>query len=130
MRALTRGSVWAGNPVKIKKFTFGAGEIPQGSVVCGRQVRVEFSAEDIKCNGYALCVVNGERVKRIEIEYGKVTGEFVLSHTQKYNFARVEIYDENDGLIALSNPIYLVEKAEDIPPESLQRKGMIENENI
>ena len=118
--AFKRGSVWAGNPVKIRKFNFSAGEKPQGSVVSGRQVRVEFNASDIHCGGYALCIVNGEQVKRIEIEHGKVEGAFMLFDTQKYNFARVEIYDEKDVLIAFSNPIYLVKKAEDIPLDAIE----------
>jgi hypothetical protein len=101
--ALKRGTVWTGNPAKIKKLTFSAGKIQPGSVVCAEKLCVEFEAKEIACAGYALCVVNGERVKRIEIENGVVTGTFTLSRTQKYNFARVEIYDENDVVIALSN---------------------------
>ena len=120
VRALRRGSVWTGNPVKIRNFTFGGDKIPQGSVVSGRQVRVEFSASDIQCDGYAVCIVNGEPVKRVEIERGAVQGEFVLSNTQKYNFARVEIYDEKDILIALSNPVYLVKDEKDIPPDAIE----------
>ena len=67
-----------------------------------------------------MCVVNGERVKRVEIEQGRAQGEFVLSNTQKYNFARVEIYDDKDILIALSNPIYLVEREKDIPLDAVE----------
>ena len=131
VRALKRGSVWTGNPVKIRNFTFGGDGIPQGSVVSGRQVRVEFNVSDIQCDGYAVCVVNGERVKRIEIEQGGAQGEFVLSSTQKYNFARVEIYDDKDILIALSNPIYLVEREEDIPLDAVESgRSVRKNENI
>lgn len=123
-RALARGTIWAGNPAKIKNLHFSAGEIPQGSVICGEQVCVEFSTKDISTNGYAICVVNGNPIKRVELEDGGAQCQFTLSRTQKYNFARVEIYDLDDVLIAFSNPIYLVEKEEDIPPEAItnQRK--------
>ena len=125
VRALSRGSVWGGNPVKIRNFTFGVGEVPQGSVVCGQQVRVSFSAKDITCEGYALCVVNGETVGKVAIANGSVEGEFMLSCAQTYNFARVEIYDDADVLIAFSNPIYLVEKEDDIPLEVIQTRKVI-----
>ena len=124
-RALVRGSVWAGNPVKIKNFNFSSGEIPQGSVICGRQVCVEFCAKDILCEGYALCIVNGKQVKRVEIANGELEGQFTLARAQKYNFARVEIYDGNDVLIAFSNPIYLVEKEEDVPADAIRNQRMV-----
>jgi hypothetical protein len=121
VNAFKRGRLWSGNPVKIKNFVFkGENEIPQGSVVCGGQVRVEFSANDIQCDGYACFVVNGERKERIQIKNGSVQGEFELKNTQKYNFVRVEIYSESDILIAFSNPVYLVESAEDIPLEAIE----------
>ncbi len=119
-KALRRGSIWNGNPVKIKNLVFKAGEKPQGSVVSGRQVRVELYADGIYCNGYARCIANGEEIKRVEIERGIVQTDFTLSATQKYNFARVEIYDDKDVLIAFSNPIYLVENTGDIPLETVQ----------
>ena len=97
-----------------------AGEKPQGSVVSGRQVCVELYADGIYCNGYARCIANGEEIKRVEIERGIVKTDFTLSATQKYNFARVEIYDDKDVLIAFSNPIYLVENTGDIPLETVQ----------
>ena len=120
VKALRRGSIWNGNPVKIKNLVFKAGEKPQGSVVGGRQVCVELYSDDICCGGYARCIVNGEEIKRVKIERGIVQADFALSATQKYNFARVEIYDENDTLIAFSNPIYLVQNAGDIPLEAIQ----------
>ena len=67
-----------------------------------------------------MCIVNGEPVKRIEIEQGKAQGEFALKNIQKYNFARVEIYDDKDILIALSNPVYLVEDERDIPLDVIE----------
>ncbi len=118
VRAMSRGSVWGGNPVKIKDFTVTANNAPQGSVVCGEAVEVAFSAKDIRCGGYALCVVNGRPIKRVEISRGEVCGAFTLQNTQKYNFARVEIYDEEGVLIAFSNPIYLVGDEKDIPSEA------------
>ncbi len=122
INALKRGSLWAGNPVVIKDFTFSAGEKPQGSVVFGGQVCVQFTATDINCDGYARCITNGEEIKRIQIENGKVSGEWILTCEKKYNFARVELYNDEDILIAFSNPIYLVDKRTKL----MER----ENENI
>ena len=118
--ALSRGSVWGGNPVKIKDFTFEVNDAPQGSVICGERVEVAFSAKDVRCGGYALCVVNGWPIQRVEISSGAVAGTFELTNTHKYNFARVEIYDEEGVLIAFSNPIYLVGDKRDIPSEIIE----------
>ncbi|MBQ2740804.1 MAG: CehA/McbA family metallohydrolase [Clostridia bacterium] len=120
VRGLSRGSVWGGNPVKIRDFTFTANGAPQGSIFCGESVEVAFSAKDIRCGGYALCVVNGQPIQRVEISSGAVSGVFTLHNTQKYNFARVEIYDEEGVLIAFSNPIYLVDDKRDVPLETIQ----------
>lgn len=108
IKAFARGSLWAGNPVVIQNLSFSAGEKPQGSVIQGEQVCVEFTATDIKSSGYAVCITNGEAVKRVPIEKGKVSGKWILSREKEYDFARVEIYNDEDVLIAFSNPIYLV----------------------
>lgn len=125
IRALARGSVWGGNPVKIKDFTFTANGAPQGSVVVGEKVEVAFSAKDIRCGGYALCVVNGWPIQRVEISSGAVAGTFELTNTHKYNFARVEIYDEEGVLIAFSNPVYLVKEESDIPSEAIESQRKV-----
>lgn len=114
VKALKRGSLWAGNPVLIKEFFFSADGKPQGSVIRGGQVRVEFSASNIKCDGYARCISNGLEVKRVPIKNGNVAGEWILTCEKKYNFARVEIYNAEDVLIAFSNPIYLADENTEI----------------
>lgn len=108
IKAFSRGSLWSGNPVVIKNFSFFAGDKPQGSLIRGRQVCVEFCATNIKCDGYAICITNGKEVKRTPIVNGEVSGKWVLPCENKYNFARVEIYNGENVLIAFSNPIYLV----------------------
>lgn len=108
VKAFRRGSLWAGNPVVIKNLSFTGDGKEQGSLIRGRQVCVEFSATDIQCEGYAVCISNGKEIKRVPIENGTVAGNWVLSCEQTYNFARVEIYNDEDILIAFSNPIYLV----------------------
>ncbi len=113
-KAFQRGSLWAGNPVLIKSLSFTGGGKEQGSLIRGRQVRVEFSATNIQCSGYAVCVSNGKEIKRVPIEKGVVAGNWVLSCEQTYNFARVEIYNEENLLIAFSNPIYLIDENTEI----------------
>lgn len=114
VKAFKRGSLWAGNPVVIKNLSFTGNVKEQGSLIRGGQVCVEFKATDIKCGGYAVCISGGNEVKRIPIKNGKVSGEWILSCEQKYNFARVEIYNDENILIAFSNPIYLVDENTEI----------------
>ena len=125
VRALARGSVWGGNPVKIEDFTFTANGAPQGSIIVGERAEVAFSAKDIRCGGYALCVVNGWPMQRVEISSGTVCGAFELTNAHKYNFARVEIYDDEGVLIAFSNPIYLVGEESDIPLEAIESQRKV-----
>ena len=108
IKAFKRGNLWSGNPVLIRNLTFKAGEKPQGSLVRGKSVEVEFSATDINCEGYAVCISNGEMVNKIPFKDGNVMGQWVLECSNRYNFARVELYDDKNMLIAFSNPIYLV----------------------
>ncbi|MBQ8685162.1 MAG: CehA/McbA family metallohydrolase [Clostridia bacterium] len=108
VKALKRGSLWAGNPVVIKNLVFSADGKEQGSVIKGERACVAFSASDIQCGGYAVCITNGKEIERIPIENGRVAGSWTLSCENEYNFARVEIYSDENVLIAFSNPIYLV----------------------
>ena len=114
IKAFRRGSVWSGNPTLIKNFDFWSGDLHQGSLLRGREAVVEFLATDIKCDGYAICIVNGREIKRIKIENGKVSGKWILPCVKKYNFSRVEIYSEENVLIAFSNPIYLIDENTEI----------------
>lgn len=108
IKAFKRGTLWSGNPVLIRSLSFTGDGKEQGSLVRGRQVRIEFRATDIKCGGYAVCISNGKEIARKEIKNGAVSGEWILACERKYNFARLEIYNEKNILIAFSNPIYLV----------------------
>lgn len=110
VKAFKRGSVWAGDPTRIKALTFGSGDKPQGSVLRGKKVGVEWSVKGLPCEGYVVCIVNGNEVCRKTIENGNGEGKFDLPHTQTYNFARVEVYDRENVLIAFSNPVYLVDE--------------------
>ena len=118
--AFKRGSVWFGNPVLMGKLTLECKHANMGGVVVGKRVLVRFTASDIRSDGYARCVVNGKEVKRIAIEKGKAQGAFWLANKQKYNFARVELYSSNDVPMAATNPIYLVENADDIPFKAIE----------
>ncbi|MBQ8685067.1 MAG: hypothetical protein IJ514_02705 [Clostridia bacterium] len=122
VNAFRRGSVWAGNPVKIRELSFGTGDKPMGSVLVGEKADIRFSSSGIKSDGYAVCVINGERSQRIDVKDGKFSGECTLYCDKKYNFARLEVYDADGILIAFSNPIYLVANEKDIPPEAVDNK--------
>ena len=108
--AFRRGSVWSGNPVVIRNLSFTGDGNQQGSLLRGRQAQIALKAWDIQCSGYALCIINGKEAGRVEIENGAVAGEWTLNWEQPYNFARVELYNEENVLIAFSNPIYLVDE--------------------
>lgn len=110
IKAFRRGSLWSGNPVMIRNFSFEANGKPQGSLLRGKEVSVSFCATDIQCDGYAVYISNGKEIKRLPIKDGSVFGEWVLSCQNKYNFARVELYNDENILIAFSNPIYLVDE--------------------
>ena len=114
IKAFQRGTLWAGNPVLIKNLSFTGNGKEQGTLIRGGQVCVEFIATGIKCGGYAVCISNGKEIARKEIKNGAVSGEWILACERKYNFARLEIYNEKNILIAFSNPIYLVEKNTEI----------------
>jgi len=108
VKAFRRGSIWSGNPVVIKNLSLTGEGKPQGSLLRGEKAKVQFAAWDIQCGGYAQWIVNGTVAQRMEIQNGAVSGQWTLRCEQKYNFARVELYNEENMLIAFSNPIYLV----------------------
>ena len=91
-----------------------------GSVVVGKQATVQFETENVKDGGCAVWVVNGKKQERMEIYEGKAFGACTLQCEQKYNFVRVEVYGADGTLIALSNPIYLVENEKDVPNEAME----------
>lgn len=108
VKAFRRGTLWGGNPVVMRNLSFTGDGKEQGSLLRGEKAEIAFSATDIQCGGYAVCITNGEEIARLPIKNGTVAGSWVLECTQKYNFARVELYNDDDVLIAFSNPIYLV----------------------
>lgn len=120
VKAFKRGSVWFGNPVVMRNLHFAAKNTAMGGVTVGGRVLVSFASTGIQCDGYAKCIVNGEEVKRIAIKDGCVKGRFWLKNTQKYNFARVEIYSADDVGIGFTNPIYLVKDRSDIPQKAIE----------
>lgn len=112
-KAFQRGTLWGGNPVVIRQLSFTGDGKEQGSLIRGEQAEISFSANGIQCDGYAVCISNGKEVARLPFRHGNVAGNWVLANEQTYNFARVELYNEKNVLIAFSNPIYLVaEKTE------------------
>ena len=113
-KAFKRGTLWGGNPVVMRNLTLTGDGKEQGSLLRGERAEILFSASDIQCGGYAVCISNGEKIARLPIEDGAVSGSWVLRCEQKYNFARVELYNEEDRLIAFSNPIYLVAEGTEI----------------
>ena len=117
VKAFRRGSVWMGNPVYMGSVSLQANGKPMGSVLLGSQTNCVFAVQDVKCNGFVVCVVNGQEAKRYPLRSGRADGEIPLTAQQKYNFARLEIYREDGLLIAASNPIYLIDRTEAIRPE-------------
>lgn len=107
-KAFKRGTLWGGNPVVMRNLSFTGDGKEQGSLIRGEKTEILFSATEIQCNGYAVCISNGKEVAHLPIENGAVSGNWTLKCTQKYNFARVELYNDENVLIAFSNPIYLV----------------------
>ena len=114
LKAFKRGTLWGGNPVVIRKLSFTGNGKEQGSLLRGKTAEIAFSASDIQCDGYAVCISNGKEVSRLPIQNGDAAGSWVLTNTQTYNFARVELYNTDDILIAFSNPIYLVAEETEI----------------
>lgn len=114
IKAFRRGTLWSGNPVMVRNFSFKANGKEQGSIICGKRICVEFCATDIKCEGYAVCISDGKEIKRIPIKNGCVFGKWVLHRRNKYNFARVELYNDENVLFAFSNPIYLADERAEI----------------
>lgn len=113
-KAFKRGTLWGGNPVMIRNLSFTGDGKEQGSLVRGDKVTVSFSATDIQCGGYAVCISSGKEIARVPIKDGAVSGGWTLDREQTYNFARVELYNEENVLIAFSNPIYLVAEETEI----------------
>ena len=114
VKAFKRGTLWGGNPVVMRNLSFTGDGKEQGSLLRGETAEISFSATDIQCAGYAVCISNGKEVARMPIKDGTVAGSWVLRCEQTYNFARVELYNEEDVLIAFSNPIYLVTEGTEI----------------
>ena len=118
--AILRGRAYMGDPCRTGKIRFSAEGREMGSALWGGSAAVLFKAEGFPEGAYALRIVNGEEICRIPAEGGCMKDAFALPCTEKYNFARMEIYAENGELIALTNPIYLVRHEEDLPPERRQ----------
>ncbi len=112
--AFERGSVWCGDPTRIMSMKMSAEGAPMGSIFVDRDVHVKFSAENIKCGGHARLVTNGDDGSVFSISDGKVAFSFDLRCVDRFNFARVELRDENGVLLALSNPIYSVKDEADV----------------
>lgn len=114
VKAFKRGTLWGGDPVVIRKLFLTGDGMEQGSLLRGERAEIAFSAADIRCGGYAVCISNGKEVARVPIRDGAVSGGWVLEREQTYNFARLELYNEENILIAFSNPIYLVDEDTEI----------------
>ena len=121
VKAFSRGSVWLGDPVAMQSVEFSSDGFPMGSIRVGKKIDLQFSAVSTAKDGYAVCVINGKPVFRVELTDGKVEYSFTLCAEQKYNFARMEVYDGTDRLIALTNPIYLVADRKDLPQDTNDR---------
>ena len=118
IKAFRRGSVWLGNPVAMESVDFTSDGFPMGSIRVGKRIDLQFSAASKAKGGYAVCIINGKPVSRVEMKEGKAAYSFTLCAEQKYNFARMEIYDDADCLVALTNPIYLVADRKDLPQDT------------
>ena len=114
VKAFKRGTLWGGNPVVMRNLTLTGNGKDQGSLLRGERAEIAFRATEIQCGGYAVCIENGMEIARLPIENGAITAKWTLKCTQKYNFARVELYNEENVLIAFSNPIYLVAEETEI----------------
>ncbi len=122
--AFKRRSVWCGNPVLIKNMSlFANDKFAFGSIFTGENLKVCFSANKISCNGYAIRIVNGKEDSRIPFRDGQVADSHTLLCNERYNFIRYELRDEDDVLIALSNPVYLVKSEEDIYSDAQIRRS-------
>ena len=84
---------------------------PMGSVCITSSERVEkicFRADKIKRGSTLNWIVNGEKEKEITLTQDAVSSEIEITVSLPVGFARVEIYDKNQRLLLLTNPIYFV----------------------
>lgn len=121
VKAFSRGSVWLGDPVLMQSVDFSSDGFPMGSIRVGKRIPLRFFAKSNAKDGYAVCVINGKRSKTIPLKDGEVEYAFSLFATEKYNFARMEVYNADNRLIALTNPVYLVEDRKDLPEDKKDR---------
>ncbi len=120
--AFIRGSVWCGDPTRVGSLDMHAvGGAPMGSIFVGSNVDIVFSASGIRSGGYAKVVLNGNEGFMVPIENGSVAFDFTLYCEGRIDFARVELRDENDVLMALTNPIYTVKLKSDIYASAMPR---------
>ncbi len=124
INAFKRGSCWCGNPVLIKKMWLSANrKFTFGTIFVNEDVEIDFGAAGISSEGYALRIVNGRTDARLEIEGGEVRDSFTLKSSERFNFVRYELRDQEGILIALSNPVYLLQNEDDIYPEAEIRRA-------
>ncbi len=122
--AFKRGSCWCGNPVLIKKMELIANrKFTFGSILVNENADIEFMASGISCDGYAKRIVNGKTDARLDIIDGRVSDRYILEPLERFNFVRYEIRDNEDVLVAVSNPVYVIQNGEDIYPEAEIRRA-------
>ena len=120
--AVCRGNLYMGDPTVLGNVEFTADGAPMGSVLVGDACKVPFRAEAMRFDGFCRRILNGRAAGEMPIKEGKALWEFSLSGTERFNFARMELYDADGRLVALTNPIYLVRSEKDIPEEAKIRR--------
>ncbi len=127
--SMKAGRVYMGDPVIFGgKLSFTAEDgCEQGSIfTCvgrGMPLKLEFNAE--VGESWTARVVIDREVTEIALNGGEFSYEFELESKRTVSFARVELYDENERCVALTNPIYYVrsdEFARKLPPERLAKR--------
>jgi len=121
VKSLRRGTVYAADPTKNVVIDISSDGYPAGSVRVGKRCDISFYAE-VSVPSRVITVVNGNAVRWEDYRPGVIRFSEGLLAWEKYNFIRFEICDSEGRLIAISNPIYLVRDASDIPPEAECRK--------
>lgn len=113
-RSLVAGRAYTGDPVKWKgNLEFTAEGLPMGAVHGYRdgekkQFAFRFAANSL-CPGWKVrAVVDGMELFTKEVEKEEITLDFTVVPVQTVSLVRMEVYDETDRCILLTNPIYMV----------------------
>ena len=124
--AMRMGNGYSANPITFKGevvFETESGD-PMGSIIIApecKEVKTRFAVTNARKEWRLRLIHNGSQILEKPLADGDFMHEFEIMHQSEIDFIRVEVYDENNILLIMTNPIYYV-KSRDAVKNTAKRR--------